>query len=452
MVAQKIGLKEKISFVSVNIGNIPIMTLVNSLLLIFYTDVVGLSPAAVGTLFLISRVFDGVSDPLMGFLLDKLPGTKFGKFRFYLMIGTIVCSLNFLILWFGPAYVPAAAKLTVTYVSYLLIGVTFDIMDISLNSLLPVMTTDLGERNMLSTLKGAGYIAGEGVFAIGAPMILESMSSSFQAYAILIIIATAMVLVFSFGGVLGIKERVAAEPGQKYNIKELFKFFSLGPVLATFAAQLLLHTSQSVSTASNIYFAKYIIGDIMILTYSYLSMGVGILFALPLNPFLIKKFGKRNVYAGSIALTGLGLLIRLFSVKSLWLLYGASALGGAGAGMIMFLLYGIQADNIEYIDFVSGKRAEAAISSLSSFVTKVANSLGGALPAYILAWTGYVANQAVQSEPAQQGIIAATLWVPGILALAACAVFRYCYRLDSARLKEINEELRIRRSNMDTGT
>lgn len=443
---REIGIKEKISFVSVNIGNIPIMTLANALLLIFYTDIVGLNPAAVGTLFLISRIFDGISDPLMGFILDKLPGTRFGKFRFYLFIGTIICSLNFLVLWFGPAYVPAPAKLMVAYATYILLGVTFDLMDISLNSLLPVMTTNLEERNLLSTLKGAGYIAGEGVFAIGAPMVLEAMDSSFQAYSILIIAGTAMVLLFSLGGVLGIKERVKAEPGQKYNLKELVKFFSLGPVFVTFAAQLILHTSQSINTASNIYFAKYIIGDIMILTYSYLFMGVGILPALLLNSLLVKKLGKRNLYAGSIVLTGLALLVRLFSVRSLWLLYGASVLGGLGAGFTTFLLYGIQADNIEYIDYIRGKRAEAAISSLSSFITKVANSIGGALPAYILAWTGYVANQTVQSGAAQQGIIAATIWVPGLLALAAGALFRYRYRLDSTKLERVNAELKKRKS------
>lgn len=72
----KIGIIEKIGFALTNLGNIPIMTLLNTYLLIFYTDVVGIDPAIVGTLFLISRLLDGVSDPLLGFLIDRFPGRK----------------------------------------------------------------------------------------------------------------------------------------------------------------------------------------------------------------------------------------------------------------------------------------------------------------------------------------------------------------------------------------
>ena len=91
-----IPFKEKLAFFAANLGNIPLMTLLGGFLLIFYTDIVGLSAGLVGTLFLVSRVFDGVNDPFMGYVVDHLPQTKMGRFRLYLIIGTLITSAIFL--------------------------------------------------------------------------------------------------------------------------------------------------------------------------------------------------------------------------------------------------------------------------------------------------------------------------------------------------------------------
>nr|MDO8110289.1 MFS transporter [Candidatus Sigynarchaeota archaeon] len=141
----RINWKEKLAYFSVNVGNIPIMTLIGGFLLIFYVDVVGLDPAAVATLFLITRVLDGLNDPIMGYIIDHLPNTKWGRFRPYIVLGTIICGLNYLLLWLGPS-LAAFNKLVIAYISYILIGITFDLMDVPLNSLIPVMSTSEKER------------------------------------------------------------------------------------------------------------------------------------------------------------------------------------------------------------------------------------------------------------------------------------------------------------------
>lgn len=126
---QKVGIGEKVCYLLANIGNIPLMTLLSAFFLIFYTDVVGLDPAALATLFLISKVVDGISDPVMGFILDKFPITKMGKFRPMLMLGTIVCVINYILLWFGAVWSPVG-KYAIVYITYILLGWTFDVMDI----------------------------------------------------------------------------------------------------------------------------------------------------------------------------------------------------------------------------------------------------------------------------------------------------------------------------------
>ena len=95
----KVTLKEKVCYAMVNLGNIPIQAVLGAYLLIFYTNVVGLSPASCATLFLIARIMDGLNDPFVGFVIDHLPTTKYGHFRPALIIGTVLCSINFMLLW-----------------------------------------------------------------------------------------------------------------------------------------------------------------------------------------------------------------------------------------------------------------------------------------------------------------------------------------------------------------
>ncbi|HAL74268.1 MAG TPA: MFS transporter, partial [Clostridiales bacterium] len=176
---------EKLAFGLANLGNIPIMILVGTFLLIFYTDVVGLDPAAVATLFLVTRIIDGINDPIMGYLIDHLPRTRLGRFRTYLLIGAIVCAINYILLWFGPLWVPAG-KLVVAYITYILIGITFDMMDIPLNSLIPAMTDHEKDRSSLSAIKGIFLALGGIAIGITAPLVIANTANQVNAYYILI--------------------------------------------------------------------------------------------------------------------------------------------------------------------------------------------------------------------------------------------------------------------------
>jgi GPH family glycoside/pentoside/hexuronide:cation symporter/glucuronide carrier protein len=249
----------KISFGIVNVGNIPIMTILSAFLMIFYTDVVGLNPASVVTLFLLVRVFDGLNDPIMGFVIDHLPRTKLGRFRTYLIIGCIVCCINYLLVWFGPVWVPAG-KVAIAYITYILIGVTFDMMDIPLNSMIPVTTDVDKERNVLSAVKGICYMIGNVLFSIGAPLILASVDTPLNGYYILIFAAVAVVLIFTITGTLGIRERI--EPlniQEKYKLNDVVPIILTGPVMATILVSILGGINFSIAGASGMYFVTYIL-------------------------------------------------------------------------------------------------------------------------------------------------------------------------------------------------
>lgn len=229
---------EKLAYFFGNLGNIPVMSLIGSYLLIFYTDVCGLNPISVGTLFLLTKILDGVNDPIMGYLIDHIKTRKMGHFRPVLLIGSLVCALNFLILWLGPAYLPDAFKLVVAYISYILIGISFDLMDIPLNSLIPVMTSDPKERNGLSLIKGIGYIIGGVLVSMIPPLVISAIDDTKTAYTILVVAIVGMISVFSVICALGVKERIQPEEGENYRFKELWPILTCAPVLVMFLANL----------------------------------------------------------------------------------------------------------------------------------------------------------------------------------------------------------------------
>ncbi len=187
--------KEKWAFFLVNLANIPLMTLIGYFLLKFYTDVAGLPPAVIGTLFLVSKVFDGVNDPVMGYVIDHLPKTKLGRFRTYLMIGSILCSINYAFMWLGPSLATnMTMKVVFAWIAYLTFGFTFDLMDIPLNSLIPVMSDKDSDRNTLSNIKGAAYIIGAILFAGGGLFLVDLFATQRQGFHSLILFASVFCL------------------------------------------------------------------------------------------------------------------------------------------------------------------------------------------------------------------------------------------------------------------
>lgn len=441
----KVTLKEKVSYALVNLGNIPIQTILGSYLLIFYTNVVGLSPAACATLFLIARILDAINDPFVGFAIDHIPTTRFGHFRPTLIGGTILCSLNFMLLWFGPL-MATSGKLAIAYISYILIGVLFPVMDISLNSMLPVMTTDMNERNMLSSLKGFVYMLGMFGLNMIAPIIIGNTSEA-SGYITLILLVTAIVLVFSIVGAIGLKERVKAEPGQsKYKLKDLFLILTQRPVAVTFVSNLVYMTGTYVMNTMLAYFFTYVIEDLTLMSIVSVVQLIALLPATIVVGALIQKWGKKKSYVLGLLLIGLVPLIRLIDVTNIPILMIATAVTGFASGLCMPLSYGIQADNTDYVELNMGFHAEAAVAALSSFITKCGMGIGGAIPGYILAAVGFDSTAASQPEIVRTMIIIGTIVVPAVLSLIGAIILGTSYPLTKEKLAEQVEKMKALRS------
>jgi GPH family glycoside/pentoside/hexuronide:cation symporter/glucuronide carrier protein len=428
--------KEKFSFFLVNMGNIPLMTLLGSFLLIFYTDVVGLNPAAIGTLFLVARIFDGFNDPIMGYVVDHLPKTKLGRFRSYLILGTVITSAVYLLTWLGPSLAPAG-KIGLAYVGYLLFGFAFDLMDIPLNSMIAVMSDRDRDRTVLSNIKGFAYMfGGVLVFSLALP-IVGLFSSDQVGYHWLIIIFTAFVLLFSIIGTLGIKERVNPIKKDKYKFQDLMKILGNKAVISHFLQQLVLMTSGGILQGSITFFFIYVLDRPDLFALSGISRVVGTVIALALVPVMTRKFGKKttNTIANVIAIIGYLVLFFLPADEPMLFIL-VLLITSPGTGATGILMYSIQADNTDYVEWKQGIRAEGAVASLNSFIVKAGLGLGSGIGAYMLGIIGYVPN-AVQSAETIQGLYSLNFLYPAFISIVGVIVWMLLYPID----KKTNEQM-----------
>ncbi len=443
---KKLPLSEKISYAFANIGNIPIMTLVSSFLSIFYVTVLGMDEFKVGTMFLLARIFDGVNDPFIGYLIDRRPNTAFGKFRRILITGTVICALNYVLLWFGPAYVSGSLSLTIAYISYFLLGVTFPVMDISLNSMLPVMTDDLKERNVLSSIKSIGYGLGGGICGILAPVFISTMNSTKEAYLTVIGGFIILVLAASIGGTLGMRENVRFDDSKHYKIGDIVKIVTVRPVFVTFIASLLYNSGFNFTSTANSYFAQYVLGDVGLMTMMTIFNGVGSVPAILVAPKLADKYGKKKVYGLGMILAGAGFLIRSFYVSAsapgFVMTYISCVVSGFGSSIAMILNYGIQADNIDYVEYALDKRSEGAVSALSSMITKIGMGIGGAIPMYVLG-----ATKLADGSYSTAGLALSDAVLPCVFCVIAGLFFIFGYPITAEKLEAMHEVLVAGRKN-----
>ncbi len=441
--------KEKTAFFSMNIANIPVMTLISSLLLFYYTDVVGMDPIVIGTLFLVSRILDGINDPLMGYVIDHLPRTKLGRFRTYLLIGSIVCSLNYLLLWLGPS-LASSGKVVIAFITYILLGFTFDLMDIPLNSMIPTMSDKDKDRTTLSNIKGIAYMTGAVIFTIGSIPFIESFSSKTQGFHILIIFASLFVLTFTILGVMGVKERIQPITGEKYSVRQIFQILGAKPVLILFLDTLLYQIGKGISDAIMIFFFGYVLNRLDLYPLIGVSYAVGLTIGAILGPKLIKRYGKKNTkIIGSVIAVILPITLFFVPPTAPLVFVVMVLITSPGTGINAILTYSIQADNMDYIEWKNGYRADGAVASINSFIIKASSGVGAAIAAFMLGVIKYVPN-AVQTPETIQGFYYLNYAIPALASVCSLLIWAFGYPLTTKIRKEMMAELVERRNTMKT--
>lgn len=418
-----VKLTEKIGYGFGDMASSMFWKLFGAYLMLFYTDIFGISAAAVGTMFLITRVWDAFVDPVVGVVSDRTE-TKWGKFRPFLLYLALPFGIIG-VLTFTTPDMGDTGKLVYAYVTYSLMMVIYSAINVPYASLLGVMSPDPKDRNVLSTYRMTfAYIGSflalffftkliEGFGGVASAPIETQQTAWMSA---VMVIAIVCVLLF-LGCFYFTKERIRpikeAKTSVKDDLKDLLKNCPWWILLGAGIAALVFN---SIRDGATVYYFKYfvcedqvgqvgILGTSFALSALYLGVGqlcniIGVVAAAPVSNII----GKKNTYLGAMAIaTVLSIIFYWFEADQLGLIFVFQALISICAGAIFPLLWSMYADCADYSELTTGNRATGLIFSSSSMSQKFGWAIGSALTGWLLAFFGFEANK-VQSAETIDGI------------------------------------------------
>jgi len=458
----KINLKEKVGYGLGDAASSMFWKIFSMYLLFFYTDVFGLAPAVVGTMFLITRIWDSCFDPIVGIIADRTK-SKWGKFRPYLLWVAIPFAVIGVLTFYTPDF-DEKGKIIYAYVTYSLMMMIYSLINVPYASLLGVMSSDRKERNTLSSYRM--------VFAFGGSLLalwlieplvnyfggnLNSKSGWLATIAVFGVITT----VFFWACFLFTKERVKPISDEQSNLKEDLKdLWKNKPWWILLGAGIGALVFNSIRDGAAVYYFKYYVSSSinfdftlfgtdfhMTPTSIYLVLGqaaniIGVIIATP----IANKIGKKKTFFGAMALAALlSLVFYFFGKEDIFLILSFQVLISICAGCIFPLIWSMYADSADYSEWKQGRRATGLVFSASSMSQKFGWTIGGAGAGWLLGYYGFQAN-VEQTAVAQNGIQLMLSILPAIAAFISVAFILF-YPLSEEKLQTIEQDLNEKRDH-----
>jgi len=433
--------KEKISYGLGDTASGIIFQSVMLFLLVFYTDVVGVSPAVVGTLFLVVRVFDAITDPLMGALTDRTH-TRWGQFRPYILWLAVPFGL-ISVLAFTTPDLSADGKVIYVFVTYTLLMIAYTAINIPYSALGGVLTNTPKERVSVQSYRFVFANIGSIIVASCTLPLVEWFGNGNAAdgYQYTMIAMSIFGVILFFLCFAGTKERVTPPKDQKSTFKNDMKSLWKNDQWRILClAALFLLTGEVLRNSLAIYYVKdYLERDDLITTF--LTVGaiarlLGCALAQPLAKYVCKIKAYISLQALSAVICIISFFIGSDQVVLAFCLFFAWNLT---LQMATPLLWAKMADTIDYGHWKTGIRITGMVYSAVVFFIKIGLAVGGALAGWALAYYGYEAG-VVQTPETKQGILMSFTLYPAIGSLLVAWVMRW-YTLDYKKVAQIHNEL-----------
>lgn len=413
-------------------------------LLVYYTDVAGISAAAAGTLLLVVRVFDAFADVFAGRIVDRTYSKKFGKFRPFIMFGSVPLLL-LSAATFSVPQIGETGMLIYAYLTYAALGLAYSLVNIPYGSLAGAMTQHAGERAKLASARTIGAaVVGAGLGIFVAPLIVPGadLQTVFTIMTLgFVVVGTALYMFTVFTA----KEKVKRDVPKVSLKQSIATLKGNKPLLLLCLSSFLFLTGMLAMSTVQLYYLRDVLGAISL--YPVLSiLQLVLTFGLAgFVPAIVRKFGKKQAYmiAAGFMVAG-GLIVFLTPPTLAPLAFSGLVVSLLGIMLVNMLVWALEADTVEYGEWKTGVRTEGITYALFSFTRKTGQAVGGALAAYALAWGGYAAGAAAQSEQAMWGIRAATGLIPAIAGVLAIVIM-VLYPLTDRKHAEIVAEIAARR-------
>jgi GPH family glycoside/pentoside/hexuronide:cation symporter len=462
-------LSEKIGYGFGDMSSSMFWKLFSYFLPFFYSNVFGLSLADAGILMLVTRIWDAVSDPMMGIICDRTK-TRWGKYRPYLLFFALPFAVCGILLFTTPEN----GKTLWAYITYICMMTVYTGINVPYGSLLNVMTADSDEKSVLSSYRmffayGGSFIAlfaweplcnmfdKARVVSAEAAGGLASISTSPVAWNRAMIVIAACCFIFFILSFLLTKEHVKSEStvsvGQ--DLKLLLKNKPWWLLIGAALASNLFNTVRGTTTAY--FFADYILKTVemapqwafLVSASIFLSIGevanmVGVVIAVPMS----KKLGKKSTYMVSMAVL-IVLSIAFFFLPATtggyWAMLFFQILISTFTGIISPLVWSMYADVADYSELKDGTASTGLIFSSASMAQKFGGAFGGSAVMWLLAAFGYnTVAGAVQTDTAILGLRILMSWGPALVAALSILVVWF-YPLTKKKMEGVQAELSVKR-------
>ena len=412
--------REMVGYAFGNMAQNIIYLMISVYLLYFYTDVFGITAAAAGTLFLVARIFDGLNDPIMGFLADRTK-SKMGRFRPYILFGMLPLAAATVLLFSAPD-LSDTGKLIYAYITYFLQGIIFTIVLIPYFAMPAAMTQDAKERSKISVLN----ILLSTIAAIMVSIVVKPIVALFptekQGYQMTTILFMIVALVSFYVCFRSTKERIVPKRQANYSFKDSYKLILKNtPLILISVSYIFFSIQYTMRMQAVTYFAKYNLGNDSLTS---VILGVAILFSLAgtaLSLPMMNRFGKKATYLiGAGAGMVLNLALYFVPATNFVLLLILIGLGQMAVATPLSATWSMAPDAVDFGEWKMGIRAEGVTFGAFSFVQKFASALAGSL--------------------ALNGILHMLSTIPAVCC-AICFAIMLFYGLNTEKMNQIVTEL-----------
>lgn len=454
----KLGWNERLGYGMGNFGMAWVNGMMSAFLMKYLTDVSLVDAGVVSAIIAISKLFDGVSDLIMGRIVDGTH-SKFGKARVWLIWMCIPLAISTVLLFSVPASMTGVIKYIYVFILYNLVNAVFyTAMFVPYNSLISLTTTDSYEHGMLGNISmifqtianicmNTFFMTMVVKFSGAAEPYLQEAQSGWTMATIVvgIIIGVSALLC-----VMGTKERTAAQAengeGPKDNVpvgKALKSLFTNRYWLSMIFAMFVIFFIIVMYSAGAIFYCADVLGDYALYTPVNNALSISQFAIMFFTPFFMKKFGKHMTYMVGLVGMGLGFLGTGLAGTNVALLIVFNALKGIGLGAAGGMAFGMVADTLEYGEWKDGFKTVGMGNAAISAAQKLGLGIGQVVLGLILDFGGYDGSLPAQSESAKAAITFLYNWLPAIM-IVVTFVIMLTYKLDK-NLPQIQKELEERR-------
>jgi glycoside/pentoside/hexuronide:cation symporter, GPH family len=438
--------REKISYGLADMGFNFYWSNIITFLMIFYTDVFGISAAAAGSMLFAIKIINAFTDPIIGAAADRTT-TRFGKFRPYLIWMAVPLAAAGVLTYTTPG-LSQDGKLLWAYGTYLFMMVCYTGINIPYNALSGVMSSDPQERTTINGLRFIFAFGGSTLATAATPSLVKWLGHGnerlgWQLTMVLWGLAASALFVVTF---LNTRERIAPLAARKNQVRQDVKDLAHnGPWLVLFFLALIIMMTITLRTATAAYYFKYYVGrkDLLaVFVPTYMAAAAA---GASLTPVLTRYLDKRLLLILLMSATGvLSVVFFLVPKDQIALMFVLQVMIGLVLGPKSPLAFSMYADTADYNEWRTGRRATALTFAAATFSQKLGTALAAALMGWVFTALGYVANTD-QTPRSQTGILLLMSFIPAVFAFAAAAVMLF-YKLDRETMAQIQADLAQRKA------